>query len=327
VRALLGFRGRVGQPSWSPRGGLAFTLFGAAPRTRLGVAQPRGDCVRLLGRGRDPAWQPGAAARLVQLCPFMTVGYRSPTDTLKGTVRVPSYINRAADVRAYGDRGERRRTVRVVEVGGGPVVRRLTGAVGNWRAKGFQRRGVFSARASAAVFTPEPGVRVVCAPGRSHVFRLPVVQRRPEQTPPAVLHIPGERQRAGRGTYTWAYPPGPDGLTASVVADTFCLCAWPATRAVPARARARIVWRRRQRPRDVDMTYWRRIDNGRGNPVGPSRRIHGSLHRTHKGFYEVRFRVPRGAGNVYLYARAEWAYRPDAGGGEGDYFVALRVAT
>jgi hypothetical protein len=324
IRRLLSYPERAGRPSFSPYGALAFSLSappGANARERIGVAGTGAECVRLLGVGRNPDWSPSAGARLVQLCAFMTLDYRPPTNTFRGTVRVPTFLNAPEEARAYGERCVSRREVLLRR--SGRVHRARTGGGGNWRLEGIGRRGSYRARAPTVALTAAPRVRVVCATHTSYPFRVPVVQRGTRHPPRAILHRGAIWQRNALGTHGWTSPPEPDGLTAHLIADAFCTCGWPHVKKATGPRRVVIVFRRRQRPRRFGVTYWTQIDEDRGDPVGAGRAVATAVRQGRKGFYKLHFTLPSHEDRFHILVQPHWWYRKDAGGGGGDYFFAL----
>ena len=135
-----------------------------------------------------------------------------------------------------------------------------------------------------------------------------------ESRPPNLVFRSGDtRQRGNLGSYCWETPSG------SKCEDTFSYD-WPPPDKADARARARVVIKYPDKPKQMSLDYWRRV-NENGEPQGESRSIDFRLvsREARRGrVWDAKFRLPS-SGRFYMRAFGQW----DAGDGFYDFYIVL----
>ena len=123
------------------------------------------------------------------------------------------------------------------------------------------------------------------------------------------------------GSYCWSYSTG-EGTGTGVCADT--TWSWPPAKEAPRGDPASILIRRRERPSELSLSAWRKVDPDTAEPVGPSKKISFSLHpRFRNGervAWAVSFILPRARGDLYLNMFARWSP------GDASYSFHLRLS-
>jgi hypothetical protein len=86
---------------------------------------------------------------------------------------------------------------------------------------------------------------------------------------------------------------------------------WPPAEEVAKGDQASIVIHRRERPGELDLSAWRKVDPDTGEPVGPSRNVRFTLHPRFRDGTRVawtaRITLPRAPGHLYLSMFAGWS--------------------
>ncbi|HWL64651.1 MAG TPA: hypothetical protein VNP73_01650 [Actinomycetota bacterium] len=142
---------------------------------------------------------------------------------------------------------------------------------------------------------------------------VPVAAQDESQPPDLVFRSGDTRQRGNLGSYCWESPSG------SKCEDTFSFD-WPPPDQAKSRAKARVVLKYPEKPKQMSLDYWRRV-NENGEPAG---RPHGIEFRLEprdgrRGrVWDAKFRLPS-SGRFYMRAFAQW----DAGDGFYDFNIVL----
>jgi hypothetical protein len=131
-----------------------------------------------------------------------------------------------------------------------------------------------------------------------------------EQTrpPDVVLHTGVTHQEGRLGSYCWAYSTG-NGTGVGVCADA--TRSWPPAKEARRADPASILIHRRERPRELDLSAWRKVDPDTAEPIGPSRRVQFTLHPRFRNGERVAwtadFTLSRSPGHYYLNMFARWS--------------------
>ena len=128
------------------------------------------------------------------------------------------------------------------------------------------------------------------------------------QPPAVVLHEESTDQAGLLGSYCWSYSTG-DGHGTGFCADS--TWGWPPAEEAARGAQAVIVIHRAERPKQVQLTAWRRIDPESGQPLGPSSNVdfvlRARLRDGRRVAWGARFMVPRVPGQYFLSMFGRWA--------------------
>lgn len=141
--------------------------------------------------------------------------------------------------------------------------------------------------------------------------------------PRAVLMAPHAWQKGVLGTYCWAYSDKGSSEGTGKCVDTFAH-SFPEPDGSTAGELATIrLWAKRL-PEEASVDMWREVDEN-GEPVGEAERLVVVVKPHRKDgtivAYDLRFRLPDTAGDVYLTAFAKWGtIRYEDGKGDGDAF-------
>ena len=129
---------------------------------------------------------------------------------------------------------------------------------------------------------------------------LPAAAQETRLPPDLVLKTKGTAQDGNLGTYCWTYG------TQTKCNDTFAYD-WPPAKPGHAGAQARVRIKRREKPKQFSLDYWRDV-NQRGEPQGDPTSLDYRLEsRRVKGrkVWEAWFNLPS-QGHFYLRAFGQW---------------------